>query len=241
MTYNKYELAHAKTLSQQLPCSIPGCSAHRLDLSNYCRKHYLRQRNWGSAHAQKLGGRYFRPFDARVAELISLNRSHPAVTTALAFIDRWLESAGRGQSNLARGSALRGEEGRRVTQLGRALYDQRKTSEEILTRAASVWLAAIEENYILNVRHQDTQTGYRVQNLIKKSKGQKRGCQDRGKRFLTFAISSTHYLALGRYLRAGLSNSLVNIAFSTKLKREEDTQRAVEIRKPMERRTPPQQ
>jgi hypothetical protein len=228
MTYNVHELRRQRILSKQLTCSVPGCSNHRVEITNYCRKHRARQQYWGSAHAEKLDGRYFRPFEARVAELISLNRTHPAVTAAIAFIDRWIEDSGRGLRVLA------GEPGRRVFQLGRAMYDQRKTAEEVLTRAAGVWLAAAEENYILNAPHQDTQTGHRVQNLLRKStKGNKRGCTDRGQRFLGFAVTSTYYRDLGRYLRAGLSDSLVNIAFSAKLKLEEDTKLAAAVRSPM--------
>jgi hypothetical protein len=227
MTFNRHELKHQLTISEKLPCSFPGCSTHRYHLSIYCNKHFSRQQYWGSAFAERLGSRYFKPFDARVAELISLNRTHPAVTVAVAFLDRWLEESGRGLRSLA------GPAGKRITELGRALYDQRRSPEQVLIRAGGVWLAATEEDYILTVQHQDCQTGFRINNLLRKSlKGRNRG-NDRGRSALGFTVTPPYHRDLGRYIRAGLSNCLVNIAFSTKLKKLEDAKTAAAVRSPM--------
>ena len=79
--------------TRHLPCSIPNCgSSRRLGHSGYCASHAHRQIQYGHPLGRAVFPREYRRHERIVEALLNRHPDHPGTLTALAWIERLLDS-----------------------------------------------------------------------------------------------------------------------------------------------------
>jgi hypothetical protein len=110
-------------------CAHPSCSKPRRGLSRYCVTHEGKQQRYGHPDATYVHPRLYSCEAEEVKSFVERNLEHPAITTAIAWFDKWISDSTLGK-RVPGGNSLR------------RLNDHGVTGRKCLEAIMSLWLFA---------------------------------------------------------------------------------------------------
>jgi hypothetical protein len=130
------ELNHAIERNTSHKCKASGCNRFRTLLSGYCKSHFKRVNLYGNPEGKVLRkAQYIKEYED-VSELILDNLEHLSTTTALSFIQKWIDDAKEGSPCVT------------PKELSR-LSSKAVTALDILIEAASIYLYSQRNPHLL--------------------------------------------------------------------------------------------